>query len=318
MKIDVPLLKLPRTYCAKTLATEVAALPLSAWLTHPGRLVGNDAVPLISPAGAITNAFKGPMASTEHLRHCPYILEIMADLGAVWGRSRLMGLAPGAVVPKHVDVGHYWRTHLRIHIPVVTSRQVEFTCAGETVNMAAGECWIFDSFRTHDVRNGGTEKRVHLVLDTVGGDELWGLMDLALREGRSAAPQFVSPGCATTSPLRFEQYNTPEIMSVWEARCHVAFLMEQIPEGPGRDAVQSVLDRFLHRWGALWAEFGDHPDGLPDYARVIVDTRDHIQRAGANRIALPNKIALDRALNELIFMAAAPDVPSLLTVKLFE
>ena len=99
MKIDRPLLKLPRRYCQQTLAAEVAALPPSAWLPHPGRIVGNDAVPLITPHGAITNAFAGPMAPTEHLRACSYIMEIMADLGAVWGRSRLMGLAPGAIVP---------------------------------------------------------------------------------------------------------------------------------------------------------------------------------------------------------------------------
>ena len=47
MKIDRPLLKLPRQYCARTLAAEVAALPPSAWLAHPGRIMGNDAVPLI-------------------------------------------------------------------------------------------------------------------------------------------------------------------------------------------------------------------------------------------------------------------------------
>ena len=42
----------------------------------------------------------------------------MAELNCTWGRSRLMGLEPGAVVPKHVDVHYYWRTHLRIHVPV--------------------------------------------------------------------------------------------------------------------------------------------------------------------------------------------------------
>ena len=32
-------------------------------------------------------------------------------LGGVWGRSRLMALAPGAEVPAHVDAHYYWRTH---------------------------------------------------------------------------------------------------------------------------------------------------------------------------------------------------------------
>ncbi|MEJ7777528.1 MAG: hypothetical protein WKF52_09155 [Sphingomicrobium sp.] len=27
----------------------------------------------------------------------------MQELGSTWGRSRLMGLEPGAIVPEHVD-----------------------------------------------------------------------------------------------------------------------------------------------------------------------------------------------------------------------
>ena len=78
-----------------------------------------------------------------------------------------MGLGPGAEVPEHVDSHYHWRTHLRIHVPIITSPKVEFTCGGETVHMAQGECWLFDSFRWHEVHNRGTERRVHLVLDTV-------------------------------------------------------------------------------------------------------------------------------------------------------
>lgn len=307
MKIDQPLLKLPRRYCAETLAAEIAALPLSAWLPHPGRIAGNDAVPLITPHGAITNAFAGPMAPTEHLRACPYILEIMADLGAVWGRSRLMGLAPGAIVPEHVDVGHYWRTHLRIHIPVVTNPGVEFTCEGETVHMQAGECWIFDSFRTHDVRNSGTQKRIHLVLDTVGGEKLWDLM----REGEALvadreAVLFVAPGTVPAGNLRYEQINTPEIMSVWEVRCHVDFLLGEAPAGPLLGATRQRLDRFLHEWGALWAQHGASREAVPAYRALIEQIRRELQAQGASRIVLPNGVPLDRAINELVFLAAVP------------
>ncbi|MCC6477761.1 MAG: aspartyl/asparaginyl beta-hydroxylase domain-containing protein [Sphingomonadaceae bacterium] len=307
MKIDRPLLKLPRQYCARTLAAEVAALPPSAWLAHPGRIMGNDAVPLITPDGTITNAFAGPMAPTDHLRACPYILEIMADLEAVWGRSRLMGLAPGAIVPEHVDVGHYWRTHLRIHIPVVTNPGVAFTCEGETVNMAAGECWIFDSFRIHDVRNSGTEKRIHLVLDTVGGEKLWDLMREGERAGRDpAAAKFIAPGSVATGNLRYEQINTPDIMSVWEVRCHVDFLLEQAEPGDLLDITRQQLERFLHEWGALWAQFGADSVAQPSYQALIEQIRRELQRIQTGRLVLPNGVPLDRALNELVFMAAAP------------
>lgn len=315
MKVDRPLLKLPRRYCAETLAAEVIALPDTAWLPHPGRIVGNDAVPLVTPGGAITNAFAGPMAPTAHLQASPYIMRIMADLGAVWGRSRLMGLAPGATVPEHVDVGHYWRTHLRIHIPVVTNSGVEFTCAGETVHMQAGECWIFDSFRVHDVRNGGTQKRIHLVLDTVGGDILWDLMREGAANGRDPETErFISPESPQDVELRYEQVNTPDIMSVWEVRCHIDFLLSMAPQGPLLDASRICLDRFQFEWGALWAQYGASSVAAPAYRQQIQRIRGELLQAGAGRIMLPNGVPLDRAINELIFLAAVPAPAPMLAV----
>lgn len=305
MKLDVPLLKLPRQYCSETLAAEVSSLPRSAWIAHPGKLAGNDAVPLITPGGVITNAFAGPMAPTEHLLACPYIMEIMADLGAVWGRSRLMGLAPAADVPEHVDVGYYWRTHLRIHIPVITTPSVLFTCDGNTVHMAAGECWAFDSFCLHNVRNAGNDKRIHLVLDTVGGEKLWDLMADARKVNGIATP-IVAPGSVQATELAYERMNAPEVMSAWEVRCHIDFLVGQAPSSDELDIISERLNRFHSAWAALWAQFGTLVEGLPAYSRLIDIVRIDLRRLGAERLLLPNRVPLYRSLDELIFMVAAP------------
>ncbi|AMU91966.1 aspartyl/asparaginyl beta-hydroxylase domain-containing protein [Sphingopyxis macrogoltabida] len=311
MKLGMPLVKLARQYCAETLAAEVAALPAAAWLPHPGRLPGNDAVPLITPAGQVSNGFSGPMAPTEALRQCPYITEILADLGAVWGRSRLMGLAPGAVVPEHVDVGYYWRTHIRIHIPVVTNPGVAFSCDRETVHMAPGECWLFDSFCLHNVRNDGDQKRVHLVLDTVGGEKLWGLIAEAKTMGRDAQPvQRIAPGSVAPVPLAYEQVNLPAVMSVWEVRCHIDFLLAQCADTEARGAIAARLEQFANAWGALWAQYGTAAAGLPAYRRLIGDVQRDLQRLEAQRMLLPNNVPFDRALAELVFMVAAPDAAS--------
>ncbi len=305
MRLDRPLLKLPRRYCADSLAAEIAALPPSAWLPHPGKLPGNDAVPLITPGGTVSNGFAGAMAPTEALRACPYIMQIMADLGAVWGRSRLMGLAAGADVPEHVDVGYYWRTHLRVHVPIVTEPGVSFTAGGETVHMAAGEAWVFDTFQMHRVRNAGSAKRVHLVLDTVGGERLWDLVEAAQRG--DAESVLVAPG-ATAGPIAYEQVNLPEIMSGWEIRCHVDYLLGLAPTGPATDAVALRLERFTSNWMAVWAEHGSGTGGLPAYRRLIEAIRDELRTLRASAILLSNRVPLDRALGELIFMVAVPPV----------
>lgn len=301
MHLEKPLLKLDKNYSAERLAAEIAALPRSAWIPHPGNYPGNDAVALITPDGVISNGFEGQMAPTAHLKACPYILEILADIGAVWGRSRLMGLGPGAVVPPHVDVNYHWRTHRRIHIPIITNAKVLFTCGEQSDHMAAGECWVFDSFRMHNVHNGGTDKRVHLVLDAVEGEELWDLIGAAQHPER---PQAARPG---RKPLRYEHVDMRQVMSPWEVRCHVTFLAEYAVPSPKLDETLARLDRFVASWNSVWATYRGDPIGLPHYRRLISTLQQDLIASGGGNLPLQNQVPLARALSELIFQVAAPD-----------
>ena len=222
MRLKQPFLKLPIRFDADALAAEARALPPSAWTPHPTGFVGNEAVRLVTPAGEDSDNIEGPMAATDSLNRCDYVRQIMAEIGGVWGRSRFMGLAPGREVPPHIDIHYYWRTHLRIHIPVITNPGVLFTCGDETVHMAAGECWVFNSFLRHDVQNKGDAQRIHLVLDTVGGGILPELMRTAQKGGTE--PRLLAPGARSGQGLVFERVNSPKVMSPWEMRCHLAFI----------------------------------------------------------------------------------------------
>jgi hypothetical protein len=304
MRINQPFLKLPKAFSAETLAAEVRALPPSAWVPHPGNYPGNDAVLLVTPHGGMTNGFEGPMAPTEYLRRSPYIMEVMADIGAVWGRSRLMGLGAGAQVPAHVDVNYHWRTHLRIHIPIITNPKVVFTCDGDAVHMAPGECWVFDSFRMHNVQNGGTEKRVHLVLDTVGGEEMWDLIDRA-QAGSDGPVTPLPAGRTRTDALLFERVESARIMSPWEVRCHLDYIADHLLPDTRADKALARLNRFASAWTALWARFSDRPDGLPHYHALIAATQRELL-AGGGDLKLSNHVPLSRALTELIFQPGAP------------
>lgn len=265
-------------------------------------------MPLVAPGGELTDAFTGAMAPTEHLLGCRYIREVMSDIGAVWGRSRLMGLVAGAEVPEHVDINYYWRTHVRIHIPVITSPEVLFTCGDETVHMAPGECWTFDSFRLHKVHNGGSAKRVHLVLDTVGGDELWNLMEEAQGTNRSEWKKHVPSG-APLPDLQYEKVNAPTIMSPWEVRCHIAFAAEQTPDHPLSDAIFRCLDKFAHNWAAAWARFGPSDEGIPAYQRLLSLVQRDLNVIGGDQLLLPNRIPLYGVLYAMIFRMAVPPRP---------
>lgn len=304
MKFDRPLLRLPIRFSADRLAAEVRGLPPSAWQPHPQGFAGNDAVPLVSAGGALNDTLRGAMAPTEHLPRCPYIMHIMAEIGGVWGRSRLMGLAPGAEVPGHVDTHYYWRTHIRIHIPVITNPGVTFTCGGESVHMAAGECWVFDSFQAHNVQNGGAEHRVHLVLDTVGGDRLWELIDRAAGGEQPPVEPWLPQSESLERPLAFEQSNKPKIMSPWEIRCHAGDIASYAPPGPALERVMKRVDRFASAWQSVWAQFAEADEGLPLYRGLVDEVRADLQAMRADSIMLTNKVPLAYALDSVIFVNA--------------
>lgn len=307
MRIGSPLLKLPIRFCGDTLAREVAALPREAWMAHPQQFDGNSSVPLISPGGANIHQAVGPMAPTEWLRRCPYILEIMQELNSTWGRSRLMGLGPGAEVPEHVDINYYWRTHLRIHIPVITNPDVGFTCAGETIHMPAGECWILDSFYRHSVVNRGTETRVHLVLDTVGSGPLWDLMESARND--ETGDKFIAPGEAPERSLDFEQVNAPIIMSPWEIKTHIAYIADWTDDGPELQQVLGILDRFVMAWGGTWARHAVSEPGLPFYVQHLTQVRNALGDAEVSEVRMRNGRPLLTSVEQFILAnAIAPAV----------
>ena len=308
MQLTQPFLKLPLRFDADALEREVRALPPSAWVPHATGFPGNEAVRLVTVGGQPTDAFEGPMRPTEYLGSCPYIMEVMAELGGVWGRSRLMGLGVGAEVPEHVDSHYHWRTHLRIHVPVITNPQVEFTCGGETIHMAPGECWVFDSFRWHEVHNRGPERRVHLVLDTVVTEHLWDLID-AVQTGAADA-KLLRPGDRPPEPLLFEQVNAPTVMSPWEIRCHLAFIAEQVEPHPELAAVMKRLDRFADGWAALWARFGPSDAGLADYRQLAAQARADIDALGGKNVRLRNELEVSFVLDQLIFTMAVAEQPA--------
>ena len=303
MRLNKPLVQLPIRFSAEKLAAEVNALPQDAWTAHPSGFPGNDAVRLVTPGGSDTDSPFGAMAPTEHLLRCPYVMDVMAALGAVWGRTRLMGLAAGAEVPPHIDVNYYWRTHIRVHIPVITNPGVEFTCAGQTINMAPGECWVLDTFRTHTVANRGASRRVHLVIDSVGGEGLWDLIR-AGEAGAQAGDTTIDQSNGGLEALQFEQANAPKVMSPWEIKCHIADLLAETKADPDLQRVADRLDRFTTAWMAAWARFETADAGMPVYSELVDTLRADLEEMGAHHLTLINGRPLYFVLDAIVLTGA--------------
>jgi hypothetical protein len=313
MKLRVRFLQLPILFDAAKLAREVAAIPESAWRPHPQGYPGNDALALITTDGdPASDARAGAMGPTPHLLACPYVMEVLEALGATWGRSRLMRLSGDTEVTAHVDTDYYWRDHMRVHVPIVTQPTVRFSCGDEQVNMAAGECWIFDTWSLHSVHNDASLSRIHLVADTVGGDGLLSLIEGGRSTGedrpewspRLSPPR--SPSWGGPVPmLAYESRNAPVTMTPWELRDHLNFLMNEV--APGQPLVAPVgqaLNRLRVNWHALWAQHGDDAAARPAYANLLDRTWSTLEAAGVESLALRNRMPLAKCLRALIFESA--------------
>jgi len=305
MKLQVPFIQLPLAFDSGVLADEIAALGDAPWKPHPQGFPGNSMLPLVAAHGDPANeSFAGPMRPTPQLQRCPYLTQVFASLGATAGRSRLMRLAGQAEVTRHADQGYYWTERVRVHIPIVTQPTVRFECGDAAINMAAGECWIFDTWRQHRVLNDASESRIHLVVDTVGGGGFWDLVARgrphhAPRGVGAWQPQPVSPKAGGSVVFPCESVNIPVVMSPWELNSHLSLLLVDAVPHPQLQRVRAISMRFARAWQGLWFQYGDQAEGHPHFRAVLKRYIEEVQ-GPADTMMLNNELRWLSAMMTII------------------
>jgi hypothetical protein len=309
MQLQVPFVQLPLAFDAARLAAEIDALGDSPWRPHPQGFVGNSALPFIASEGdPASESTSGPMRPTPYLQHCPYLQEVLASLGCVIGRTRLMRLSGHAEASAHIDINYYWRERMRIHVPIATQPTVQFYCGDAVTNMQAGECWIFDTWRRHRVVNDAVQARTHLVVDSVGGEGFWKLVAGGRAHDASTpgwTPRFVAPG-ETRPELRLESVNLPVVMTPWELRDHIGFVLGDALPNPRLAQVHQVCGQFIRLWQSLWALHGESQAGWPEY-RAALDAFDRDLRACALQLPLRNQGGIYECIQALVLKVALSD-----------
>lgn len=311
MKLQVPFVQLPLQFDADLLRQELAALDGSRWREHPQKFPGNFALPLIAVDGdPDSDAVSGAMRPTPYLAECPYLMQVLARLGGVWGRTRLMKLGGQAEVSPHADINYYWRERVRVHVPILTQPSVRFLCGDAEVNMAAGECWIFDTWRSHRVINAADEERVHLVADTVGSAQFWDLVSkgraLGAGDFTDWQAQPFAQDATGVAPLRFESVNVPKVMTPWEMREHFGFLLRDMIPHPQLAVVHQLIRQLQTVWQSLWAELGDDVSGWPQYRREL-DAFENAMNHTAAPLRLVNGADFLSTLRAMVLRVALAD-----------
>jgi uncharacterized protein (TIGR03032 family) len=337
MKLETEFCKLPLQFDADRLSVEVAQFSETDWRAHPEGHRGNSALPLIAVEGNPANdSVKGVMRPTPHLDRCPYLRQVLASLETVLGRTRLMRIDAGGEATSHVDTNYYWMQRVRVHIPIVTFPEVQFLCGDRSVHMAAGETWIFDTWRRHNVINPTANARIHLVSDTVGSTAFWDLVaqggqPLASDVTPPVAPRYISYESSKELPLILETVNFPVVMTPWEQLCLLSDFFTDLKQSSQTSKklvakLEAEMERFHRHWKALWMQYGDRPEGWADY-RQALDQMNRILATFERQMVLPNgseaieilrQAVMRSALNpelakpaeaEPIRVAAVPQVP---------
>ena len=303
MKLPSEFIRLPLRFDVERLQAEVLAVPEEQWRPHPQGNPGNWALPLIAAGGDPTNdSTVGPMAPTENLAGLEYLQQVLESFQTVFGRSRLMRLDGNTEATLHVDTNYYWAERVRVHVPILTSPAIEFICGDASMHMPAGEAWIFDAWKRHNVLNPTGDRRIHLVADTVGSGRFWDLVD---RQGDE--PELVPHRPGERARLEIEQRNFSPVMGPWELE---RLASELVLDGIAPDAspeaserLRTVTRKFLADWRAVWARFGPTPEGVDTY-RSLLAAYDAALAPVAGEVVLTNRTDAVGAARQLLIQPA--------------
>ncbi len=311
MRLPQPFYKLPVQFDAARLREEVALLPRERWASHPSGTPGNSALRLITVDGGENDDMIGVMKQTPALARMPYVRQVLASFGVVWSRSRFMRLAPGATVAEHADINHHWHYRVRIHIPVVTRPEVRFHCGGAQVHMAAGETWIFDSWRQHRVENPTDQERIHLVADTTGSAAFWRFVSQVGQPGVVVQQHGFDPAW-DAQPL-LERIGPPPVMHPSEVELLVGDLRaelaagEQLPESAAQlPAYHALLDGFCRDWRQMYLLHGEESAGWPQFAQMREQLRQASRKLAEGMVVRSNGVQAHRVLEARVLRSLVP------------
>lgn len=197
-------IRVPLEFDGARLAEDLDRVRDDEWVAHPyGELGGMfqrgvyHVAVLMTDGGAAKNitpqvprtreSRKAPVLGTPLLERCPYFKEVLGRFDCDFNIVRLLAMEPGLLLKKHIDrmVASSYQL-ARVHIPIVTNPKARFFVHGRWIRPRVGECWYVDAALPHLVRNGGAERRVHLVMDCVVNDFVNDLVGFDIVEFRKS------------------------------------------------------------------------------------------------------------------------------------
>jgi hypothetical protein len=183
------IVKAPIRFDVAGLEQDLQRLEDACWVEHfVKQNYGGDwtVLPLRAPKGEthpIRQIHSEPGCTdffdTENLTQSPSFQTVLAALPPGLLSVRLMALGAGSVIYPHSDhdvsLAH---DVARLHVPIRTNDAVTFCLDGQSLKMQPGELWYLNFSKTHSVKNEGSTRRVHMVIDIQTSEALETLLGL--------------------------------------------------------------------------------------------------------------------------------------------
>jgi hypothetical protein len=174
MQKNTKYLKLPFQFDEEKLAYDLSLILDGKWVPHfntTGYSGDWKAISLYANGGDDSNiialsASNSVISETSIMKECLYFKEVIGSFKCPIIIARLLRLGVGAEIKPHRDheLG-YENNNFRLHIPIITNKDVQFVLDGTQLRMLPGECWYTNVNYVHSVINAGKSDRVHLVID---------------------------------------------------------------------------------------------------------------------------------------------------------
>jgi len=316
VELPQPFVRLPFRFDVSRLQMELSQFDDTIWMSHPNRINGNSAIPLVSLNGEDNDDFSGEMIGTPHLDRCEYIQQVMAHFDEVIARSRLMKLDAGAEVTPHVDFNYHWYHRVRIHIPIITDPKVTFYCGDAQVNMREGECWIFDSWRLHKVTNESDIDRTHLVIDTAGSSRFWRLVErfstYDLSDNSSDFEQhvdYLNYQENEKASIRTERFNVAPVMAPGELEAIAEELITDVANNPDNNPAlvseyRGLLRDLAKDWREVYSLHAYHSSGTELYRQLLNRTVTNLRPNPRALVTSSNNVGINPIIMQRILRAA--------------
>ncbi len=286
MKLNTEFYRLPLRFDPAQLRQELSHRETD-WVSHFLSAAGNTSIIMVSVGGTFNHDFaiSGQIKPTAFLEHCPYFRQVLKALNSPISRCRLTRLTGATETPAQINCNYHGFRRVSVYVPIVTNPLVKLFCNNKSIQMAAGEAWIFDHTQQHWMINGATQDGIHLIIETKGSSALEKMLAQAEQPyGPDHRPNNLPVQDISYLPNNHSQIDSEpycfEVLTHKEVSELTTDILSQVKKAQMLhsefSALVQTIEVFKNQWEKTFSQFGHHPTGELAYQDIILYFNEQI------------------------------------------